>query len=70
MNYENRLYIYIFIYVFYIRIFLYQQDERAIPFNVHPPPYGREFLRGGVEKAISEGLCASGSFDLCFFSKG
>ena len=32
---------------------------------IYTPPYGREFLRG-VEKAISEGLCASASFDLCF----
>jgi hypothetical protein len=34
----------------------------AIPFNVHTP-YGREFL-SGFEKAVSEGLCASASFDL------
>ena len=40
----------------------------AIPFNVHPP-YGREFLRV-FEKAVSEGLCASASFDLCVFSEG
>ena len=38
------------------------------PFHlIYTPPYGREFLRG-VEKVISEGLCASASFDLCVFS--
>jgi hypothetical protein len=31
--------------------------------------YGREFLRG-FEKAVSEGLCASASFDLFLFSEG
>ena len=30
---------------------------------VYTPPYGREFLRG-FGKAVSEGLCASASFDL------
>ena len=40
------------------------------PFHlIYTPPYGREFLRG-VEKAVSEGLCASASFDLCVFSDG
>ena len=34
-----------------------------------PPPYRREFLRG-VEKAVSEELCASAYFDLCVFSEG
>jgi hypothetical protein len=36
---------------------------------IYPPPHGREFLRG-FEKAVSEGLCASASFDLCIFSEG
>jgi hypothetical protein len=40
------------------------------PFHlIYTPPYGREFLRG-FEKAISEGLCASASFNLCVFSEG
>ena len=40
------------------------------PFHlIYTPPYGREFLRG-FEKAVSEGLCASASFDLCVFSEG
>jgi hypothetical protein len=40
------------------------------PFHlIYTPPYGREFLRG-FEKAVSEGLCASASFDLCIFSEG
>jgi hypothetical protein len=40
------------------------------PFHlIYTPPYGREFLRG-LEKAVSEGLCASASFDLCVFSEG
>ena len=43
-------------------------SNRAIPFNIHTP-YGREFLRG-FEKSVSEGLCASASFDLCVFSEG
>ena len=36
---------------------------------IYTPPYGREFLRE-FEKAVSEGLCASASFDLCVFSEG
>ena len=28
-------------------------EYRAIPFNIHPPPYGREFVRG-FEKTVSE----------------
>jgi hypothetical protein len=40
------------------------------PFHLmYTPPYGREFLKG-FEKTISEGLCASASFDLCVFSEG
>jgi hypothetical protein len=40
------------------------------PFHLmYTPPYGREFPRG-FEKAISEGLCASASFDLSVFSEG
>jgi hypothetical protein len=36
---------------------------------MYTPTYGQEFLKG-FEKAISEGLCASASFDLCVFSEG
>ena len=40
------------------------------PFHlIYTPPYVREFLRG-FEKAVSEGLCASASFDLGVFSEG
>jgi hypothetical protein len=47
-----------------------QNNLQAQGHNIHPPPpYGREFLRG-FGKAISEGLCASASFDLYVFSEG
>jgi hypothetical protein len=36
---------------------------------IYTPAYEREFLRG-FEKAVSEGLCASASFDICVFSEG
>jgi hypothetical protein len=40
------------------------------PFHlIYTPLYGREFLRG-FGKAVSEGLCASASFDLCVFLRG
>jgi hypothetical protein len=46
-----------------------ENDVRG-PFHLmYTPPYGREFPRG-FEKAISEGLCASASFDLSVFSEG
>jgi hypothetical protein len=42
---------------------------RAIPFNVHTPPYGWVFLKGD-SKVVSEGLILSASFDLCDISEG
>ena len=49
---------------------IYRLEEAFGPFHlIYTPPYGREFLRG-FEKAVSEGLCALASFDLCVFSEG